>query len=217
MDQQSTTPQLGFNEQSNDLGQFLLTEAARYSSLRELFALSYDVEGGLQAKQYGVAVHSARIALHVAVDLALTDVVGSRVVLPGKSPFTFRGDHTAWLSHQWPLVRTAWGAASNTVSELWEVETYVPIDDAASISYVNRCKEITAKLTGLRLEVSIEALRDLLRRFYDSAELLAACGYAGRDKLFVFGSAGYKQAGEVRLYDYVDAHLRRLGGSEETS
>lgn len=210
------SPCRGLSDEDRNREQFLLTEAVKYAGYRELFALVFDIEGGLRAKQPGLATNQARRALHVAVDLTLADLIGPRVIAPTEAPFSRFLNSVTWLSHQWRLIHEIWGPESSITRTLCALELEVPSGEIACVDYVQRCKAMIEQLTGLRLEVSHDALRDLLRRFYAGAELLAACGYAGRDKLFVFGSAGYKQAGEVDLYEYVDEHLSRLAEVDET-
>lgn len=201
-------------DQHPNLDGFLKVEAARYSAFRELFTLVYDIEGALAAQQFGAALDQARRALSAAVDIWLVDIVGVLAVPPNETPFKYRSDPVTWLAHQWDMLNRVAGERSDLLTALWDIETSLPENDDDAREVVERCRQLIEELIDIRLDLSEDALRNLLRRFYDGAEVLAAFKYGGRDRLVVFGSRGYQQVGDTRLYDYVEDHLRRLAGAE---
>ncbi len=201
---------LRFSEEGSDLEEFLRAEAGWYASLRMLFQLVFDVNGGLAAQQYGLVVDQARQALHAAVDAKLIRTVGGRAIPPRENPLTNDRESCAWFVHRWQQLNNIWGADAEIVREMWQLEVEVPVDDGECIGYVRRCMSLVAQLLGFPLDLSRESMLALLRRFFDSAEILGAFKYARRDSLRAFGAAGYRSGQEADLYEYVAERVHLL-------
>lgn len=177
-----------------------------YFCLRTLFQLLFDIEGALEAGQFGLAVEQARTALHAATEAKLVRVGGPRR-LHGRDEWSSPTGHLSGACRRWQLVVEVWGREAPLVQEMWALERELPSEDDECIRYVSRCKELVRQHIGLRLEVSPDALLGLLYEFFSIARLLATFGYGSRDKLRIFGLNGYREVREVDPYEYVSEYV----------
>jgi hypothetical protein len=201
-------------EDDESLELFLYSQRLRLGYLRRLFTLAYDVEGGVEAGQFGLAVEQARAAVHAAMDLTVINAVGASMVNKYNRQ-VIRHERAEYdgadsFSVRWRRLQRIWRGQPTLLNKLWDLECELPRTDAESLAYISRCKHVITEdmgyLFGTAQSVVTQALRDRCR----ATEALSQFSFGRWDTMRVFGVDGPKAASEVDRLQYVSEYYNRL-------